>query len=97
MILLQALFRYKFETQDVYNMDESGFRTVQVPGNVVSSLGKKQVGATRSQERGELTTLACTVNAAGNALPPFYIFKRVRWNPGFLIGAPAGSVGRYCQ
>lgn len=79
--------------KDIYNMDESGFTTVQAPGKVVSTLGKKQVGATTSQERGELTTLACTINAAGNALPPFYIFKRVRWNPSFLTGTPAGSEG----
>lgn len=74
-------------------MDESGFTTVQNPGKVISTKGKKQVGATTSQERGELTTLACTVNALGNSLPPFYIFKRVRWNDCFLNGAPAGSTG----
>lgn len=74
-------------------MDESGFTTVQTPSRVVSTQGKKQVGATTSQERGELTTLACTVNAQGNTLPPFYIFRRVRWNSAFLSGAPNGSTG----
>lgn len=73
-------------------MDESGFTTTQSPSRVVSTQGK-QVGATTSQERGELTTMACTVNAIGNALPPFYIFKRVRWNNAFLLGTSAGSVG----
>ena len=74
-------------------MDESRFTTVQTPGKVVSSLGKKQVGASTSQERGELTTIACTINAAGNALPPFYTFKRARWNNAFLNGTPVGSTG----
>lgn len=72
-------------------MDESGFTTVQKLDKVIRTKGKKQVGATTSLERGELTNLACTINALGNSLSPFYIFKRVRWNEASLNGAPAGS------
>ena len=67
--------------------------TVQSRGKVISRKEKKQVGATTSLELGELTTLACAINALGNALPPLYIIKRVRWNEAFLNGTPAGSTG----
>ncbi|XP_067936994.1 tigger transposable element-derived protein 1-like [Watersipora subatra] len=91
--LADVYSRCKFTPRDIYNMDESGFTTVQNPEKFVSSKEKKQVGGTVSQERGKLTTMACTVNAQGNALPPFYIFKKVRWNDAFLNGAPHGSTG----
>ena len=60
---------------------------------MVSTKGKKQVGSTASQERGELTTLCCAVNAAGNHIPPFYIFPRVNMKDHFLNQAPPGSKG----
>lgn len=87
------LYREKFSPQDVYNLDETGFTTVQVPSKVVSTRGKKQVGAVTSAERGELVTLVCAVNATGNSVPPFYIFPRKRWNDAFLVGAVAGAKG----
>ena len=38
--------------QDIFNTDECGCTTVQVPTNVVAQRGKKQVGAITSAERG---------------------------------------------
>lgn len=64
-----------------------------MPSKVVSTRGKKQVGAVTSAERGELVTLVCAVNATGNAVAPFYIFPRKRWNDAFLVGATAGAKG----
>ena len=55
--------------------------------------GKKQVGSITSAERGELVTVICAVNAAGNSIPPMFIFPRVRFKDGFLIGAPPGAKG----
>lgn len=66
---------------------------MQVPAKIVSTRGKKQVGAVTSAERGELVTIVCAVNAIGNAIPPFYLFPRKRWNRAFLGGAVAGSSG----
>ncbi|CAH2003296.1 unnamed protein product [Acanthoscelides obtectus] len=37
--------RYKFEPQDIYNVDEMGITTVQKPDRVVARRGAKQVGA----------------------------------------------------
>lgn len=55
--------------------------------------GKKQVGSITSAERGELVTVVCAVNAAGNAIPPMFIFPRVRFKDIFMIGAPPGAKG----
>ena len=78
---------------DIYNLDETGFTTVQAPSKIVSVRGKKQVGAVTSAERGELVTFVCAINAIGNAIAPFYIFPRKRWNSAFLGGAVAGANG----
>ena len=55
--------------------------------------GKKQVGSITSAERGELVTVVCAVNAAGNAIPPMFVFPRVRFKDDFMIGAPPGAKG----
>lgn len=85
--------RYKFEAGAIWNLDESGLTTVQNPGKVVSVTGKKQVGGTSSQERGELTTIVCAISASGQAIPPFFIFRRVKMKPAFLSHAPPMSGG----
>ena len=53
----------------------------------------KQVGKITSGERGALVTLLCTINAAGNSIPPFMIFPRVFFKVRMLHGAPPGTVG----
>lgn len=90
---MKLFYRFKFTPQRIYNLDETGVTTVQNPGRVVSSKGKRQVGATSSQERGELSTLCCCVNAAGMHIPPFFIFPRVHMKNSFMNGAPPGARG----
>ncbi len=51
------------------------------------------MGSVTSAERGELVTVACAVNATGNAIPPMFIFPRVRFKESFMNGSPAGSIG----
>ena len=43
--------RYKLETQDIWNIDETGVTTVQKPRCIVASKVTKQVGALTSGER----------------------------------------------
>ncbi|CAH2085301.1 unnamed protein product [Euphydryas editha] len=75
-------------------MDETGIRTSTTkPPKILSSCGKRQVGLISSVERGVLTTVVCCCNAAGSFLPPFFIFKRKRFAPRLLDGAPSGSQG----
>lgn len=74
-------------------MDETGVTTVQSPKDIVAERSKKQVGSVTSAERRELITLICAVNATGNAVPPLFIFPRVRDKDHFLRGAPRSSAG----
>nr|XP_047124426.1 MFS-type transporter clz9-like [Hydra vulgaris] len=74
-------------------MDETAVTTVQQPKKVIAKKGLKQVGAITSAERGTLVTLACTINAIGNSIPPFFIFPRKNFKDRFLISAPTGSAG----
>lgn len=55
--------------------------------------GRKQVGSVTSAERGELVTMVCAVNAAGNATPPMFVFPRITFKDCFMIGAPSGAKG----
>jgi len=84
---------YKFEAQDIYNVDETGCTTVQVPENVVAELGAKQVGSVTSGERGQLVTAAYAVNAVGSVVPPMLIFPRKNYKDFFIKGGPASCIG----
>lgn len=85
--------RYHFEAQDIYNVDETGVTTVQKPDKVVARRGTRQVGALTSAERGTLVTLAFAANALGNAIPPMFVFPRVRYQEHFIRDGPVGSIG----
>ena len=91
---LESLYsRYNFGPQSIYNVDETGLTTVQNPCKVVAPKGIKQIGSITSAERGTLVTLCCAVNALGHAIPPMFIFPRVRYNERMVDGGPPGSVG----
>lgn len=77
----------------IYNVDESGFSTVQKKSpKILASKGKHQVGFIASGERGINTTLVCCCNAAGNYIPPMIIFKRQRMHPALRNGCLPGSI-----
>jgi hypothetical protein len=88
-----VLSRRTYKAGDIFNMDETGVSTVHRPKNVIAQRGAKQVGRVTSGERGQNVTIAVAVNAAGMALPPFFIFPRVKFFPHFLRGAPNDSAG----
>lgn len=83
-----------FKPEDIFNCDETGCTTVQRPKQIVTEQGRKQVGSITSAERGELVTVVYTVSAAGNVIPPMFIFPRVNYKDHFIRGAPPGSIGR---
>lgn len=85
--------RDKFEPQDIYNVDETGVTTVQKPDRVVAKRGTRQVGAVTSAERGTLVTLVFAANALGNAIPPMFVFPRIRYQDHFVRDGPVGSIG----
>lgn len=53
----------------LWNMDEVGVQNVQKPK------GKRQVARATSAERGFTVTAACSMNAAGQFVPPLFIFQ----------------------
>ncbi|GBM18551.1 hypothetical protein AVEN_47943-1 [Araneus ventricosus] len=95
--LLDSLYsKYKFSPNDIYNADETGILTVaNKPSKVLALRGKKQVGTLTSAERGVLVTTETCVNAAGNFLPPMFVFPRKKENPLLMDDAPPGSFAVY--
>nr|XP_047127647.1 uncharacterized protein LOC124808542 [Hydra vulgaris] len=91
--LQHCMQKYSFSPNDIWNMDETAVTTVQQPKKVIAKKGLKQVGAITSAERGTLVTLACTINAIGNSIPPFFIFPRKNFKDRFLFSAPTASAG----
>ncbi|XP_074035914.1 uncharacterized protein [Leptinotarsa decemlineata] len=81
-----------FNRRSIYNIDETGVTTVLKTVRIVSTKGKKQVSQTVSAERGELTTFVGIINTLGIALPPVYVFPRIRKPDDYLINAPTSSV-----
>lgn len=52
------------------------------------------MGTVTSRERGELVTQVGIICANGNALPPIWIFPRIRFDETRMMsGAPAGALG----
>lgn len=69
----RLLDQYHFNSTSIYNMDESGFSTVPTKiGKVIALKGARRVGQLEAAERGTMVTMALTVNAAGNSIPPFF-------------------------
>lgn len=91
--LAAILDETKVTPHNIWNMDESGFSTVHHPERVVAERGVRQVARIVSGDRGTMVTLALAVSAGGVALPPFYIFPRVRLPSHFMKGATTGSIG----
>ncbi len=91
--LFSVMEKYEFAAQDIYNAVETGCTTVQKPKQVIAAKGRKQVGSVTSQERGGLVAVTYSINAAGNNIPPMFIFPRVNYHENFIRGAPPGSIG----
>lgn len=74
----------KYELQDVYNMDETGFAvgTTQSTRIIVDSSQKSTWKATPGRQEW-ITAIEC-IDAAGGALPPMIIFKAKNTNSGWI-------------
>lgn len=92
--LTEIMEKYKFEPQQIWNVDESGFSTVPSQNaKIFATKGRKQVGILTSAERGHHYTIVCCVNALGTYIPPAFIFPRKNMKLDLMDQAPAGSVG----
>ena len=83
-----------FTAEKIYNVDETetGHSTVQKASKVISTKGKRHVGATTSAERGTNTTAIYCHSAMGHFLPPVLVFGRERMADGLKVDAPTGTV-----
>ncbi|GFO23689.1 tigger transposable element-derived protein 6 [Plakobranchus ocellatus] len=80
----------KLDLNRLWNLDETGIRTVPSATRILAEKGAKQVGLLTSAEKGNLVTIC----ACGKAHPPTYIFPRVHFKDhNMLNGAPNGSSG----
>lgn len=75
----------------IYNVDETGMPLNNRPPNIVAMKGSKDVVSMTSVERGENVTVLACMNATGQYIPPFVIFKGVRKRDDFMIGMPPGT------
>jgi hypothetical protein len=78
---------------NIYNVDETGFSICHKPQKILALKGKKQVGQLTSAEKGKNITVVCAVSAAGNYVPPAFIFPRVRMKDELMDHSPPGSIG----
>ncbi|XP_065675893.1 tigger transposable element-derived protein 6-like [Hydra vulgaris] len=91
--LRKSLIKYKFSLNDIWNFDETGFFTVQVPEHVLVKRKKQQVASVTSAERGILVTMCNAVNASRSSITLFNIFPRIHFKDYFLRHSIPGSVG----
>jgi len=92
-ILIELTETHQLDGSRIYNMDESGFSTVQKKAvRVISSKGKRRVATLSSGERGVNTTVVCCVNAVGDwHVKPFIIFRGQRITQDHAIGLIEGG------
>jgi len=57
----------------IYNMDETGLSPEHRPPNIIAPSDEKPQAVT--SPRSATTTLIACANAAGNYMPPFFVFK----------------------
>ena len=77
---------------NIYNMDETGLSTiVHNPGRVVTELGRRNVWAITSAEKGKTHTILTCVSASGYSLPPFIVYPRRRISDNLKVAAVPGT------
>lgn len=89
----EILLKHKLTPSRIWNLDETGVTTVLKPKKIVAQKGTKQVGAIVSAERGTLVTVELAASAAGNTIPPMFVFPRLKYKDLFLRDGPPESVG----
>ena len=83
----------EIQASQVWNMDETGVSTVQKPGKIIATKGARQVAKVTIGEHGVNVIAICAMNAAGNYLPPVFIFPRKRMIDILMANAPPDAKG----
>lgn len=92
-LLASVMQNHKFTSNRVYDLDETGITTVLNMPKILLPRAQKRVGQFVSVERDELVIFVGIISAIGMALPPVYVFPRVKFKDSFFSGAPIGSLG----
>ena len=71
----QILTGGNFDVTNIWNCDETSFSNVVEPG----TKGVRQIRSATSGERGKNVTALCCMSAAGNFIPPLFIFPGNVW------------------
>ncbi|KAH3727990.1 hypothetical protein DPMN_053936 [Dreissena polymorpha] len=74
-----------FTPQFIYNLDETGIQPEHRPPNIIAPIHKKPQSVT--SPRSTTTTVIGCANAAGNHLPPYFIYKGKRMNEDLYKGS----------
>ncbi|KAF5282314.1 hypothetical protein FQR65_LT14368 [Abscondita terminalis] len=82
-----------FNASRIWNIDETEVTMVQKPKKIVAARSQKQIGAITSAEKGTLVTLVCASYAAGNFIPPMFVFARLKYPEMFIRGGPPYCIG----
>ena len=62
----------------IFNADETGVTIVHKPSKVIAQVGRRNVPALTSAEKGRTHTILSCVSASGQVIPPFMIYPRER-------------------
>ena len=77
----------------VFNVDETGVTIVHKPGKVLAELGRRNVYALTSAERGRTHTILICVSASGFSIPPLMVYPRKQRVPDNMReGAIPGTI-----
>ncbi|KAJ4438724.1 hypothetical protein ANN_14671, partial [Periplaneta americana] len=75
----------------IFNVDETGLPLNNFPPKIVAAKSTREVVKKTSVERGENVTIVACFSASGVFIPPFAIFKGVRFREVYKHSLPAGS------
>lgn len=90
--LLEAFDKYNYQPNKIFNADETGITPVHIPAKILAAKGQRQVGAITSGERGKLVTVLCAMSAAGDYIPPMFIFGRARMKYELTKNGPVNAI-----
>ncbi|KAF2886381.1 hypothetical protein ILUMI_19792 [Ignelater luminosus] len=73
------------------NVDETGMPLNNNPPNIIAKKRSNDVVSMTSVEQGQNVTVLACMNAAGQFIPSFVLFKGVRKRHDFMIGMPSDT------
>ena len=74
----------------IYNVNESGMALEHRPPKLVTLKGQKKVKCRTSGDKSQITVVGC-INAVGQAIPPFVIFKAKTLSPLWMKNGVPGT------